>query len=195
MNRLKLLPEKRFGRFRPAADRLSLLRLVPMLVLILALATAGPGVAQDTAPRRPDAEESVLVPIDIQGRKRQYRLFVPDGAAGQPRRPLVLVFHGAGGTAEEMERLTQFNRVARREGFLVAYPQGLYRNWNDGRGALSSLAHLDNVNDLAFIDALVKDISGQHPLEERRIYAAGLSNGGGFSHYLAAMRPDLIAAR
>ena len=41
---------------------------------------------------------------------------------------------------------------------------------------------------------MIRDIARQHPLDRRRVFATGLSNGGGFAHYLAAERPDLIAA-
>jgi polyhydroxybutyrate depolymerase len=45
----------------------------------------------------------------------------------------VLVFHGGGGTGPGTERLTRFTPLADREGLLVAFPEGLGRNWNDGR--------------------------------------------------------------
>ncbi len=51
--------------------------------------------------------------------------------------PLVLVFHGGGGNSAQMERYSRFDGPAEREGFIVAYPESIGGNWNDGRGAQS----------------------------------------------------------
>jgi polyhydroxybutyrate depolymerase len=162
---------------------------------LLACSGAAGLVDDGDRPLRPAApERAESKPLKFQGRERSYRLFVPTSLVPGTPAPLVLVFHGSGSTAEEIERITSFSRLAAREGFLVAYPQGVFRNWNDGRGPLSSLAHLDNVNDVAFVDAVVLDIERTHPVDRRRIYATGLSNGGCLAHHLAAARPDLFAA-
>jgi polyhydroxybutyrate depolymerase len=141
------------------------------------------------------AAERVLAPhtIEVDGITRSYHLHVPS-AVGPTPAPLVLVFHGGGGTGPGTERLTRFTALADREGFLVAFPEGVEKNWNDGREFTSSSAHSDHVDDVAFVAVLIDAIGRAHAVDPRRVYATGISNGGIFSHYLAAHLSARIAA-
>ena len=141
------------------------------------------------------AAERALAPhtMELDGITRSYHLHVPS-AVGPTPAPLVLVFHGGGGTGPGTERLTRFTALADREGFLVAFPEGVEKNWNDGREFTSSRAHRDHVDDVAFVTALIDAIGRAHAVDPRRVYATGISNGGIFSHYLAAHLSARIAA-
>lgn len=68
------------------------------------------------------------------GLVRTYLLHVPPAARMSRPVPLVLVFHGGFGTGQGMVALTGFNDLADRQGFLVAYPDGIDRHWSDGGG-------------------------------------------------------------
>ena len=131
--------------------------------------------------------------LEVDGITRTYHLHVPPGLGPAPA-PLVLVFHGGGGTGPGTERLTRFTALADREGFLVALPEGIEKNWNDGREFTGSRAHRDHVDDVAFVTALIDAIGRAHAVDPRRIYATGISNGGIFSHYVAAHLSARIAA-
>ena len=141
------------------------------------------------------AAERALAPhtMELDGITRSYHLHVPS-AVGPTPAPLVLVFHGGGGTGPGTERLTRFTALADREGFLVAFPEGVEKNWNDGREFTSSRAHRDHVDDVAFVAALIDAIGRAHAVDPRRVYATGISNGGIFAHYLAAHLSARIAA-
>jgi polyhydroxybutyrate depolymerase len=141
------------------------------------------------------AAERALAPhtMELDGITRSYHLHVPS-AVGPTPAPLVLVFHGGGGTGPGTERLTRFTALADREGFLVAFPEGVEKNWNDGREFTSSRAHRDHVDDVAFVTALIDAIGRAHAVDPRRVYATGISNGGIFAHYLAAHLSARIAA-
>src|SRR5437868_674944 len=67
------------------------------------------------------------------GLTRTYRIHIPPGYDGTKAVPLVLVFHGGGGTAERIEQGLGFNPLADKHGFIVVYPQGEENHWNDGR--------------------------------------------------------------
>jgi polyhydroxybutyrate depolymerase len=109
--------------------------------------------------------------------------------------PLVLVFHGGGGNGVGTERLTRFSELADREGLLVAYPEGVGRNWYDGREfATGSRAHRERIDDVGFVATLLDTLARAHAVDPRRIYATGISNGAVFSHYLAAHLSPRIAA-
>ncbi len=128
------------------------------------------------------------------GLEREYLVHVPPARPGDEALPVVLVFHGGGGNAEGTARLTGFNGVADRERFIVVYPQGIGGSWNDGRQTRVTQAHRDKVDDLAFFDALLAALSTERRIDPKRVFATGISNGGIFSHFLAARRSERIAA-
>jgi len=130
----------------------------------------------------------------VQGQiSRTYIFYVSDSArqtgAGLP---LVVALHGGGGTAEQMMRFSRFNALAAKEGFAVAYPQGIGRAWNDGR-IFRGRSETD-ADDVGFIRAVVADAATLAPLDRRRFFAAGISNGGFMSFRLACAAADLFRA-
>jgi polyhydroxybutyrate depolymerase len=106
--------------------------------------------------------------------------------------PLVVVFHGGGGSPSGVDRLTRFSALADREGFLVAYPESLGFQWNDGRVTAASSAG-PQIDDVGFVAAMIDAIGRERPLDPRRIYATGMSNGAIFSHYVGARLSARIA--
>ncbi len=106
----------------------------------------------------------------------------------------MVALHGRGGTGRQMERFTGFDALADQHGFLVAYPSGVGRGWNDGRGALGVEAQAEGIDDGAFIAAMLDEIAARHAVDPKRVYAVGVSNGGFFAHYLGDRFPDRFAA-
>jgi polyhydroxybutyrate depolymerase len=125
---------------------------------------------------------------------REFLIYVPKDLKSEEALPLVFVFHGGNSNAKGVMNLTQFNLVADRENAIVVYPQGFGGNWNDGRINTASQAYLEDVDDLAFFDRLLAEVSEKHAIDPKRIYLTGISNGGIFSHYVAANRSDKTAA-
>src|SRR5256885_6824308 len=70
------------------------------------------------------------------GEKREYLLYVPRSYDRTKPVPLVISMHGAGGWPMQQMNLSEWNRLADREGFIVVYPSGLEgvgpRVWIDG---------------------------------------------------------------
>jgi polyhydroxybutyrate depolymerase len=128
------------------------------------------------------------------GRERTYRLYVP--ARLRDPAPLLFVLHGGGGSGGNMEVMTkqEFNRIADREGALVVYPEGVGRNWNDGRSHVRSKAMQEKIDDVGFFRAIVRELSSQHHVDAHRIYSTGISNGGFMSYRLACDSADVFAA-
>lgn len=135
-----------------------------------------------------DDAHTVEKSIDVGGVKRAYRLHVPPGYSKEKPVALVLVFHGGGGDGRSMERMSKFSELSDKEGFIVVYPDAVERNWNDGRGKFTK------GDDLAFMDALLDALAKEHSIDEKRVFATGISNGAIFSHYLAGNRAKRIAA-
>lgn len=132
--------------------------------------------------------------IQSGGRERAYALHVPSKLPVERAVPLVLMFHGGGGTPDYAERDSGFSAVADRENFLVAYPAAYRKSWNDGRAVSSIAAQREGVDDVAFVGEVIDDIARRHRIDLKRIYATGISNGGTFSHYLGAKLASRLAA-
>lgn len=129
------------------------------------------------------------------GLERVYYLYVPPDLDPDRPAPLLLALHGGGGTAEGMEKLTEsgFHALADRDGFVVAYPQGIDRHWNDGRPT-EDRAHQENLDDVGFIAALIDHLAATYPIDPARVYATGISNGGMMSFRLACELSDRVTA-
>jgi polyhydroxybutyrate depolymerase len=132
--------------------------------------------------------------ITAGGRTRTYRLHAPATLPKERPAALVLVFHGGEGSGEQIERFLAFDALADREGFLVAYPDAVGGHWNDGRENANFESFQEHVDDVAFVSDLIDAIAKAHPVDPKRVYATGISNGGIFSHYLAARLSTRIAA-
>ena len=131
------------------------------------------------------------------GLERRYILYQPDLNTGHSdARPLLMVLHGGGGTNRGMLRLTKgrFNELADRDGFFVVYPQGIDKSWNDGRPDKISGAHRKGVDDVGFLRVLIDHLIVRYPIDSKRIFVTGISNGGLMSYQLGCSLPDIIRA-
>ncbi len=167
-------------------------------VALLALAVSPVLTARDAClssrGRVKGSLESRCESLDHDGRMRTYRLYVP--AKLRAPAPLLFVLHGGGGSGSNMELITHrgFNRVADRDGVVVVYPDGVGRNWNDGRSGVRAQAMREHVDDVGFFRALVRELSARYRVDAKRIYSTGISNGGFMSFRLACEAADVFAA-
>jgi polyhydroxybutyrate depolymerase len=153
---------------------------VPLLVTALALGACSNASSSAAGPLPPVATHGPLGPGDHTvlltsgGHRRSLILHVPPGAP-VANRPLILVYHGATDTAGYTERITDFDKVANKNGDLVAFMQGYDNSWNEDAG--STPAHQARINDVAFTAAAIKKLETLVPFDHNRIAAAGFSNG------------------
>jgi polyhydroxybutyrate depolymerase len=131
--------------------------------------------------------------LELGGRQRSYWLHLPTPLP-KGKLPVVLIFHGGTGTGKGTERLTRFSEVADKEGFIAVYPDGIDKQWYDGRVDNFSRPHKDKIDDVGFIAALLDALAKEHSIDLKRIYATGISNGGIFAHYVGAKLSTRIAA-
>lgn len=150
-----------------------------LLALLIILLTTGTAFAQD--------DELHMFTFD--GVERTYTLHAPDDLT-KPA-PLVIALHGRFGSGSSAKRLTGFSALADEEGFVVAYPDALNGEWNYTRGVPG---YADTHDDTAFLEALTDEIAGQVPVDPRRVYIAGFSNGGFMAQRVACERPERFAA-
>ena len=124
------------------------------------------------------------------GLARSARVHVPRGVPRSRRLPVVLVLHFAGGPARAMEELTRFSPLADRERFITVYPEAAGRRhfWTLPSQTASK------PDDTAFLAALLDRLERDGCTDPERVYATGVSNGGGMAVRLACSLAGRIAA-
>lgn len=165
------------------------MRIPRLLIALLGLAVlAGPtanfsAIAAQNAMRSGGAGQSVSHALPFGGATRSYRVYLPAGYNPGSSYPLIIVYHGKGGTGAGIARKTGFDLVADANAFLVAYPDGQNGNW--------VLTGTDN--DIDFTTTLIQSIAANYPIDPARIYASGLSEGANLVGVLACALTDSIA--
>jgi len=122
------------------------------------------------------------------GETRKYLLYVPKTYDRSKPTPLVISLHPAASRpAAEME-ISRWNVLADEHGFIVVYPAGteVPRVWPMGRRSLGL--------DIRFISDLIDKLEAEYSINPNRIYADGMSNGGGMAFALSCRLSDRIAA-
>lgn len=147
---------------------------------------------------------------------RGFSVRVPASWDGVRPLPVVIAFHGGGGNRQSAERVTCpdgeaggsqcLAATANRAGYVVVLPDGTgsrptrnVRTWNAGGGAqgwdcTSGGACAAKVDDVRFFEVLLAEVERVVPVDRKRIFLTGLSNGAAMSHRLACERPNLVAA-
>ncbi|GAC1378148.1 MAG: PHB depolymerase family esterase [Acidimicrobiales bacterium] len=125
------------------------------------------------------------------GERRTYLLHRPSTVRPGPP-ALVIVLHGASLTADQTETYYRWDELADREGFAVAYPQGLGKAWN--AGSCCSGAPARGTDDVGFVNTVIDDASRRVGADPRRLYLSGVSNGAMLTFRYACEHPGRLAA-
>ncbi|HJC47680.1 MAG TPA: prolyl oligopeptidase family serine peptidase [Candidatus Lachnoclostridium pullistercoris] len=137
--------------------------------------------------------------------RREWWVYLPESADRTKPVPAVFVFHGAGGSCDEIADRSGWAYVAEKYGFLIICPGASVPNrvrrvsnmvtnemfrsmWNTGNPQKERPA------DMLFLDYLYSWLTEHYNVDRSRIYASGQSSGGMMSWACAAYRPDYFAA-
>jgi polyhydroxybutyrate depolymerase len=134
--------------------------------------------------------------ILFDGLNRTYRVHIPPNINQIDSPAIVFVLHGGGGNGENTERtltLGGFNNLSDEFGFIVIYPDGIDRNWNDGRN-IKDTAHQEKIDDVGFLSTLIDNLTEEFNADIDKIFFTGISNGAMMSYRLAFDIPEKIAA-
>jgi polyhydroxybutyrate depolymerase len=88
--------------------------------------------------------------------------------------------------------ISQWNRVADENGFIVVYPEGTGfgpKSWE-----MTGSETPSHMPDVIFISQLIDKLEASYNIDNARIYANGMSNGGGMAFVLSCTLSDRIAA-
>ncbi|MGD0696446.1 MAG: PHB depolymerase family esterase [Terriglobia bacterium] len=130
------------------------------------------------------------------GVTRRYLLYVPKAYDRSKATPLVISLHPAATWPAVEMRISRWNDVADERGFVVVYPEGTGaffgglgpgpQIWPGGPHTLP--------RDVRFIADLIDKLEAEYNIDPNRIYADGMSNGGGMAFALSCRLSDRIAA-
>ncbi|MDA9353968.1 prolyl oligopeptidase family serine peptidase [Flavobacteriaceae bacterium] len=129
------------------------------------------------------------------GVNREYVLYIPNSYDGTSSVPLMLNFHGFGGSASDYMQEADMRSLAEVDTFILVYPQG---SCLDGSSHWNACPlggdNKSDADDFGFVEAIINEISSQYNVDMERIYAAGYSNGGMMAYGLANYKSNLVAA-
>jgi polyhydroxybutyrate depolymerase len=133
--------------------------------------------------------------ITVDGRERTYRMYVPLQLPDGPV-PLVLALHGGFGWGDQFATTNHIEGLAESNGFVVVHPDGVKIPnqpggvWNGG--ICCGIAAREDIDDVAFADALIDRVEDEQDIDPARVFALGHSNGGIMSYRLACELSDRV---
>lgn len=130
---------------------------------------------------------SFKVTTTYQGVARSTLYFKPS-AGTTTKVPLLVVLHYNGGTPEAMSTLTEVQELVRDYGIWVAVPPVADGQWHDDPTDTST------TDDVGFLSLLIDNSIAAYPVDAKRVYMTGFSDGAMMTLRYACDRPDKIAA-
>jgi polyhydroxybutyrate depolymerase len=142
------------------------------------------------------ATEPKVMHWTVGGVEREALVYIPESAK-QKAAPIIFVFHGHGGNMNNILRGKGFDKLWPEA--IIVSPQGLNTpgQLTDPKGELPGWQKAPgdmNDRDLLFFDAILKTFNDEYKIDDKRVYATGHSNGGGFTYVLMEARSDVLAA-
>lgn len=160
--------------------------------------------------------DNVARTINVDGKTREYWLYVPASVKGQENVPVVFSLHGRGGTDDPKDPgKPLFTSLAEEKKFIVVYPQGRDAekdkadypgdDWKAGFGGTTGWEATGKENaDTKFIKALVDKIQADYKtknasnsnisVDPKRFYLCGFSMGGMMTYACAKVLNGTFAA-
>jgi polyhydroxybutyrate depolymerase len=164
-----------------------------LVVILLVGRTFG---AAQNSNSQTSASEFERWELNVEGVTREALAYIPS-AAKDKATPVIFVFHGHGGRAQNAARMFAMNRLWPEA--ISIYMQGLNTPGRltdpDGKvpGWQKSAGDQQD-RDLKFFDAVLARLKKDYKIDSKRIFATGHSNGGAFTYLLWAERGEVLAA-
>ena len=166
-----------------------------------------PDASSDAGIENPFDRQMIGLQTDYEfihdGQVRRFHFFAPDETDAQASYPLVILLHGHGGSIDQMLGLNDRKApykiwldVAAREKIFILVPEGVISpddklGWNDCRGDITTNPSTD---DVGFISELAEAMTTTYPIDAKRMYVSGTSNGGHMSFRLAIEAGEMFTA-
>ena len=142
-------------------------------------------------PAKPQPAGQSTVHVTFGGLDRDYILYVPRSYTGSTAVPVVFDFHGFGSTANQQIFYGDFRPLADRDAFLIVAPDGE----GTGVGRHFNVAALPGQpDDVAFTFSILDSLEKDFCVDAKRVYSAGMSDGGAMTSLLACAAANRFAA-
>ncbi|MFM2416335.1 MAG: hypothetical protein RL385_1058 [Pseudomonadota bacterium] len=153
--------------------------------------SASPGCANTQAGGTGLKPGNTTRQLQVDSRARSYLVHVPATYSASVAVPLVFDFHGYSSSPQGQMGASGFRALSDEEGFIVLYPAGVGASWhvNGCCGQAGDLA----LDEIAFVRAILEDVGKAACIDLSRVYATGISQGGGMAHHVACLAADLFA--
>lgn len=122
------------------------------------------------------------------GQQRRYLYSTPANSNPEDPLPVLLAMGGWNDPPENFLDYADFDASAAGGEAVVVYPAGVAGAW-----AGAPYSQTSEADDISFLRAIVAQLETTLPIDRERIYAVGMSNGGGMALELACHAPDLVA--
>lgn len=125
---------------------------------------------------------SITQNIENEPVDRMVYLMAPNNISTESNLPLVFMFHGAGGNGASNYNNPHLNELISDNQFIGVYPDGHMENGVNGFWNLGS--EPTTANDVEFIQLVMDHLSNFSNIDLNKVYAIGMSNGGGMVNLL-----------
>jgi polyhydroxybutyrate depolymerase len=145
-----------------------------------------------TCPATPLAPGDHRRTVQANGRERSYLLHVPRGYSGMEPVPVVFDFHGYGSDGAGQLGASGMEALSDEHGFIVVGPNGIGGSWHVN-GCCGQAAQ-QQLDEISFVRAIVEALGALVCVDRKRIFATGISQGGGMAHHVGCLAADIFAA-
>ncbi len=171
--------------------------LVLQIFIITFLALFGALVIQNRAKTPDEVNGGVFVnrttkSIMVDGNNRKFVVVTPRKIT-HSNMPVILALHGGFTSSVSMEVLTSLSQTAALGKAIIIYPEGYEKHWNDGRNIDSFTAFAKQIDDVSFLKRVVDETRKSFPIDTKRVYVTGISNGGMMTLRLACEASETFA--
>ena len=147
----------------------------------------------------PDARPGWLLRLEVAGEQRRAWVVPDDGSLDEP--PMLMYFHGRGGTLDSQRAARTFDEVWPEA--VVVYMEGTPVDASGAAPEASGKngwtlrfpykAKLGQTKDLEYVREVRQRVIKRYGVDDGRVYAAGHSSGGFFALSLAELMPESFA--
>jgi polyhydroxybutyrate depolymerase len=132
--------------------------------------------------------------VMVGGTARTTLVHVPASYDPTMPTPVVIDLHGLGGDGAMEAGLTSANAKSDAVGFISVHPNGATTPGSWNAGGCCGTAPSQNIDDIGFMKQLVDDLDAKLCVDDARVFAMGMSNGGYMSHRIGCELADRFAA-